>query len=74
MPQANNRGTTMDPIRPTDLEPTAAELEALLESEELQITEKLEVPDEVKEELLENIERRHEADREETRADEPLNG
>ena len=63
---------TLDPIRPTGLEPTAAELEALLESEELHTVEQLEVPDEVKEEFLENIERRHEADQEEARADEPL--
>jgi len=61
----------MEPIRPTGLEPTAAELEALLESETLESTAQLEVADEVKVELLEDVEGRHEADQEDARADEP---
>jgi len=56
-------------MRPTDLEPTAAELEVLLEDEELRVAEELEVPDDVKEEILQNIERRHEADIEEEQAE-----
>jgi len=59
----------MNPMRPTDLEPTAAELEVLLEDEELRVAEELEVPDDVKEEILQNIERRHEADIEEEQAE-----
>ena len=62
----------MDPTRPNDLEPTAEELDALLDSEDEQIADKLEVPDDVKEELLENIRRRRESDQEHARADEPL--
>jgi hypothetical protein len=62
----------LDPIRPTDLEPTPDELDALLESEDRHVAEKLDVPDDVKEELLENIRRRHESDEETARADEPL--
>jgi hypothetical protein len=71
---ASMKDDDVNPIRPTDLEPTAPELEALLDSEELQIAEKLEVPDEVKEELLEDVERRREHDREEGHGDEPLSG
>jgi hypothetical protein len=59
----------MNPMRPTDLEPTAAELEVLLEDEELRVAEELEVPDDVKEEILQNIERRHEAAIEEEQAE-----
>lgn len=54
----------MEQIRPTDLEPTPTELEVLLEDEELQVTHDPEVPDDVKEEIAENIERRHENDEE----------
>jgi len=59
----------MNPMRPTDLEPTAPELEVFLEDEELRVAEELEVPDDVKEEILQNIERRHEADIEEEQAE-----
>lgn len=59
----------MDRIRPTDLEPTAEELEVLLEEEELRVTHEPDAPDDVKEEILENIERRHETDEEEERAE-----
>ena len=54
----------MDSIRPTDLEPTREELEALLDDEELSVARELEAPDEVKEELLEDVERRHDVDEE----------
>ncbi len=59
----------MEHVRPTDLEPTRIELEKLLEAEELRVAEELEVPDDVKEEILVDIERRHEADLEEERAE-----
>lgn len=54
----------MERIRPTDLEPTPEELEALLTGEELSVTHEPEVPDDVKEEILEDIERRRERDAE----------
>lgn len=59
----------MDPIRPTDREPTAAELEAFLEDEELRVALEPEVPEDVKEEILQNVERRHKADIEDEQAD-----
>ena len=57
----------MESIRPTDLEPTRQELEALLDDEELRATTEVEIPDDVKEDLLEDVERRHEADEEKRR-------
>lgn len=58
----------MDRIRQTDLEPTPQELEVLLEEEELRVTREPEMPDDVKEEILENVVRRHETDEEEEQA------
>lgn len=61
----------MEHVRPTDLEPTRKELEELLEDEERQVAAESGVPDDVKEEILLDIERRREADLEEERADGP---
>jgi hypothetical protein len=56
----------MNSVRP-DNEPTPDDLEVLLDDQELRSTEKPEVPDEVKEERYEDVERRREvgAEREE---------
>jgi|GEM_PF-1863406 hypothetical protein len=58
-----------EPIRPTDIEPTEPELEELLEEEELDVIGELEAPDEVKEEILLDVERRREAEIERERAE-----
>jgi hypothetical protein len=49
----------MNSVRP-DNEPTPDDLEVLLDDQELRSTEKPEVPDEVKEERYEDVERRRE--------------
>ena len=56
----------MNPLHPTN-EPTTDELEALLVDEERTVVEKPEVPDDVRSELLEDIERRHEREIDEER-------
>ena len=56
----------MNPPRPNN-EPTTEELEALRDDEERDIAEKPDVPDDVREELFEDIERRHEVEIDEER-------
>ena len=50
------------PDRPTDVEPTLEELEALSRAETLAALDETDVPDDVKEELLQDLDRRREAD------------
>lgn len=57
----------MNPLHPGN-EPTTDELEALLVDEERSVAEKPDVPDDVRTELLEDIERRHEREIGEERA------
>lgn len=57
----------MNPLQPSN-EPATDELEALLVDEERTVVEKLDVPDDVRTELLEDIERRHEREVDEERA------
>jgi hypothetical protein len=52
----------MERIRPTDIEPTREELEAMLDDEERRITQHVDVPDDVKEKTLERIERRRDVE------------
>jgi hypothetical protein len=56
----------MDPLHPSN-EPTTEELEALLVDEERSVAENPDVPDDVRTELLEDIERRHEREIDEER-------
>ena len=59
----------MDTIRPTGLEPTVEELEVLLEDEELRVVEDPEAPDDVKDDILQAVERRRETEIEKEQAD-----
>ena len=56
----------MNPLHPEN-EPAADELEALLVDEERAVVERPDVPDDVRSELLEDIERRHEREIDEER-------
>jgi hypothetical protein len=54
-------------MRPPENEPDSEQIESLLDEEEQKLLDRPDVPDDVKSELTERIERRHEADtREET--------
>lgn len=53
---------SMERIRPTDIEPTREELERMLEDEERRAARRFDVPDDVKEEALESIERLRDAE------------
>lgn len=60
-------------MRPTDMEPAQQELEALLDEEEQEILERIDVPDDVKVEIEERIERFRAEDLEASRADDAGN-
>lgn len=60
----------IEPEEPDVPEPTDDELEAVREDEELRLVRDPEVPDEVKEEILEEAERRREEALEAARGDE----
>jgi hypothetical protein len=56
----------MNPVRPNN-EPTTEELQALLNDEERSIAERPDVPDAVRGEIIDDIERRQDAEIEEER-------
>lgn len=56
-------------MRPTDIEPAQEELEALLDHEEQELLDAIDVPDEVKVEIDERLERFRESDLEAERAE-----
>jgi hypothetical protein len=60
-------------VRPTDMEPAQQELEALLDVEEREALEEMEVPEEVKVEIDERLERFREEDLEAERAEDAGN-
>jgi hypothetical protein len=60
-------------VRPTDMEPGQQELETLLDVEEQEALEEMEVPDEVKVEIDERLERFREEDLEAERAEDAGN-